>query len=189
MKKIVKSHNILLKDGQNAVLRQLRPNDTVKIVDFLSKLSLQTRQFYTLDDYGIKTAEALCKSLTKPEKLHFVIEVDSSEIIALVKLSLDLPEADRLRFDRYGANLISGQVCRWGICIADKYQNAGIGRIALEHVIEVSEQYEQKVIISSGGIFANNERAINLCNSYGFKIVGKFTDINGRDHVDMLREA
>lgn len=188
MKKIIKNHNLLLKDGQNAVLRRLRPNDTVKIADFLSKLSLQTRQFYTLDDYSFKTADALCKSLIKPEKLHLVIENSSGEIIALIKFSLDLPDADSMRFKQYGIDLNPESVCRWGICVADEFQSSGIGKIALEEIVKLASKLGQKVIISSGGIFSQNKRAIQLCEKFGFKIVGEFVDTNNNKHVDMMCE-
>lgn len=187
-KLLINRHKVLLKDNQWVILRPLVPGDKENITKFLSKLSRETRHFYVLDNYGDATAIKLCESLVKPEKLHFVAEVAPSEIIALVKFSLDLPEADRLRYLHYGIKLVPGTVSRCGTCIADQYQNIGLGRITLQEIIDASRRFGQKTILLSGGIFADNKRAIHMVQKFGFKIVGKFTDSRGQDHVDMLRE-
>lgn len=183
----IERRSVLLRNGQAAMLRPLVPDDKTKITEFLGRLSEETRRFYVLDDYGEKTAGHVCETVTKPEKMHFVAENTSSEVIALVKFSLDLPEADRLRFLEHGVRLNPGTVSRCGTCIADEYQNIGLGGITLQQIIDTSRQLDQKAVMLSGGIFTNNERAIHMVQKFGFKIVGMFTDSDGREHVDMLR--
>lgn len=178
---------VLLRNGQTVLLRPLLSDDTEKITEFLSGLSDTTRHFYVLDNYGEKTADSICRSVSKPEKMHFVVETPSNEVIAVVKFSLDLPEHDRLRFLDYGVNLVPGTVSRCGTCIADDYQNVGLGGITLQQIIDSSEHLNQKNIMLSGGIFTENKRAIHMVQNYGFHIVGSFTDKEGYDHVDMLR--
>lgn len=185
----IEKRSILLRNGQTALLRPLVPDDKMKLTKFLSELSEDTRHFYVLDNYGKKTADNVCEFVVKPEKLHFVAETGSSEIIALVKFSLDLPEADRLRFFQYGVNLVPGTVSRCGTCIADNYQNVGLGGITLQQIIDASYDLGQKEVMLSGGIFTDNEGAIHMVQKFGFKIVGKFTDSNGQGHVDMLRSV
>jgi hypothetical protein len=184
---IIKKKRILLRDGRIALLRPLVSGDKANIAKFLSKLSANTRHFYILDDYGEKTADKLCKSLIKPEKLHFVVEVEPNEIIALVKFSLDLPEEDRLRYLRYGTKLIPGTVSRCGTCIADNFQNVGLGGITLKYIISASRRLGQKGVMLSSGIFVDNDRAIHMVQKFDFKVVGSFTDQNGQKHVDMFR--
>lgn len=181
----IKSRKILLKNGRIALLRPLGAGDKAIITRFLSKLSTETRHFYVLDNYGDKTANKLCESVEKPGKMHFVVEVVPSEIIALVKFSLDLPKADRLRYLQYGVKLTPGTVSRCGTCVTDKYQNISLGEITLQQIIDTSRYLGQKVVMLSGGIFADNVRAIHMVQKFGFKIVGKFTDSKGQDHVDM----
>jgi len=183
----MKNHQIVLKDGQVVSLRPLVPDDKAALVDFYSKLSESTRHLYVLDNYGDRTAIRLCESLSNPEKLNFVVQNNQSEIIALMKFSLDLPEEDRLRFLQYGIKLEPGIVCRCGLCVADQYQDMGLGAITTQQVIDISDSLGQKVIMLSGGIFAKNERAIHLTQKLGFNIVGRFIDLNGQEHVDMLR--
>lgn len=185
----IMGRSVLLRNGQTVLLRPLISDDNEKITKFLSELSEDARRFYVLDNYGEKTADDVCESVVKPEKLHFIAETESSEIIALVKFSLDLPEADRLRFHQYGINLVPGTVSRCGTCIADDYQNVGLGGITLQQIIDASSYLGQKEVMLSGGIFTDNERAIYMVQKFGFKIVGEFTDSNGQDHVDMLRSV
>ena len=184
---LIKKRRIILDDGQEVIIRPLEVADKARLVSFYSGLSKSTQSFYVLDNYGEKTATRLCNSINNPEKLHFVLENDLKEIIAIMKFSLDLPEADRVRFSRHGIDLIPGTVSRCGLCVADDYQNMGLGAIALQQVIDMSDSLGLKVIMLSGGIFANNGRAIHLTQIYGFQVVGKFTDSNGQDHVDLLR--
>lgn len=184
---VMNKTQIVLKDGQTVFLRPLVLGDRVAITDFYSKLSDTTRCLYVLDNYGDRTADRLCESLTNPEKLHFVVQNNLSEVIALMKFSLDLPEEDRLRFLQYGIELVPGTVCRCGLCVVDQYQDVGLGAITLQQVIDTADSLGQEVIMLSGGIFASNQRAIHLTQKFGFNIVGKFTDINGQEHVDMLR--
>lgn len=183
----IEEHPVILKDGQTVKIRPLELHDIDKLADFYSKLSQGTRGFYVLDDYGEKTATRLCESLSNPEKMHFVIENNLGEIIAIMKFSLDLPEEDRLRFSNYKVDLVPGTVGRCGLCISDEYQNLGLGTIALNQVIDTSNRLGLKAIYLSGGIFANNERAIHQVKKNGFYVVGEFTDPNGTKHVDMLR--
>jgi len=185
--RLIKKCQIILDDGQEVILRPLEIVDKTRLASFYSGLSKSTQNFYVLDDYGEKTATRLCDSINNPEKMHFVLENDLKEIIAIMKFSLDLPEADRVRFSRHGIDLIPGTVSRCGLCIADDYQNMGLGAIALQQVIDTSDSLGLRVIMLSGGIFANNGRAIYLTQKYGFQVVGKFTDSNGQEHVDLLR--
>ncbi len=180
-----KSESVILRDGRSVNIRPLTPRDTDKVVEFYANLSPETRHFYVLDNYGTQTASQLCESVAKPEKMHFVVEDDSFEIISLVKFSLDLPEAEKSRYLGYGIKLNPGTVSRCGTCISDNYQNAGLGGITLQEVINYSRILGQKTIVLSGGIFADNERAIHMCKKFGFEIVGTFTEHNGQAHVDM----
>ena len=183
----IERHSVLLRNGQRVLLRPLIPDDKGKLTKFLSGLSDTTRHYYVLDNYGKKTADNVCESVARPGKLHFVAETESFEIIALVKFSLDLPEADRLRFLQYNINLVPGTVSRCGTCIADDFQNVGLGGITLQQIIDTSSDLGLTKVMLSGGIFTDNERAIHMVQKYGFKVVGKFTDRDNQEHVDMLR--
>ena len=71
---VIKKRQIQLRDGQIVSLRPLASDDKIDIKNFYSKLSSSTRRLYVLDNYGDKAAIGLCKSLTNPEKLHFVVQ-------------------------------------------------------------------------------------------------------------------
>ncbi|MBU1016923.1 MAG: GNAT family N-acetyltransferase [Patescibacteria group bacterium] len=184
----ITEHEVWLNNGETVLIRPLSSNDKAGIIDFLSSLSEETRHFYVLDDYGEKTADSLCKSVGKAGKMHFVVVNNSSEIIALVKFSLDLPDVDKSRYLKYGVSFDPGSVTRCGTCITDKYQNLGLGGITLQQIIDASRYLGQRMIILSGGIYANNQRAIHMCQKHGFRIAGRFTDMYGHVHVDMFRD-
>lgn len=182
----VKKRIVTLKNKQKVLIRPLEPSDKSKLVKFLAKLSANTRHFYILDDYGEKTAEHLCRSLSNHEKKHFIIENNKKEIIALVKFSLDLPGKDKIRFAEYGIDLKPGETSRCGTCVADEYQSSGIGSITLEQVINSSKDLNQKIVMLSGGTVKENKKAINTVKKFNFEIVGKYIDSNAQERLDML---
>jgi len=182
----VQKRIVTRKNGEKVLLRSMETSDKSKLAEFLSKLSDKTRYFYQLDDYGDKSAEHLCSSLSNPEKKHFIIENNAKDIIALVKFSLDLPEKDRVRFAAYGIELKPGETSRCGTCVADAYQSSGIGSITLEQVINSSIELNQSIVMLSGGTVTENKKAVNTVQKFSFEIVGKYIDSYAQERLDML---
>ncbi|WP_373899700.1 GNAT family N-acetyltransferase [Haloimpatiens sp. FM7315] len=59
-----------------------------------------------------------------------------------------------------------------GICVHKNYQGKGIGRILLNNLLDIADNYLMLVRVELG-VFVDNERAIGLYKSLGFEIEGR----------------
>ena len=181
----VLTYDLALRSGEKIVLRPLVQSDSVALADFLSGLSLQTRRFYDFESCDIRKAAELCDAIAKYDKLRFVVELTGNKIIGLIEYSFDLTDDDTKRFAGYGYSLHQGSDCRFGPCLADEYQDQGLGSLLFPYVVEIAHRFDQKRIILWGGVLADNSRAIRYYQKNGFRAVGSFINA-GIPCIDML---
>ena len=172
--------------GEDLTLRPLQHSDIEKLTTFLKNLSPGTRKLSTFDSYDSVTAKELCDAISKYDKLRFVLENQSKEIIGLIEFTLDIPENVLEQYKGYGIDLDIDNTCRFGPTLADYYQSKGLGSLLFPIVIKIVELLDKKYIILYGGVFTDNTRAIKYYEKHGFRVVGRCTDENGRESVDMI---
>lgn len=175
------------KDNSIIIVRPLEAKDINELAEFLKGLSLKTRRFCTYDGYDLKTAQEFCDAISRYDKLRFVASLkDHKQIISLFEFSFDVPEGDKKRYLNYKIQLNSENDCRLGPCIADNYQNRGLGSLIFPHMIEVAKQFRQKRIILWGGVLSDNQRAIHYYEKLGFEYLGKYINDKNDECVDMI---
>jgi diamine N-acetyltransferase len=175
-----------LHDGEEIIIRPLGKDDEDSLTEFLENLSPLTREFYTLDSYDRVTAKEMCDAIAQYDKLRFVVVSKSSQkIVAILEYSLDIPADDQERFLRNGVS-IDGQTVRFGPCISDKYQGRGIGQSLFPFVVKIAKKLNRSRIILWGGVFADNDRALNFYKKVGFLEIGRFKSSDNRDSIDMM---
>ena len=178
---------VSLPSGETITLRPLEHSDISSLAQFLEKLSPKTRQYYILDSYNFSTAEELCDAINRYDKLRFIAEDNSAKnFVALFEFSFDIPKNDEERFLRYGVKLNPKTDCRIGLCIADEYQNKGIGSLFFPYLLGIAKLFGQKRMILWGGVFAINKRALKFYEKNGFKKLGVFNNKNGGESIDMM---
>ena len=181
------THKITLPSGENVTFRPLKPQDVALLAQFFENLSLKTREYYVLPSYDVITAKEMCDTINRYRKLRFIIISNSTKkLIALFEFNFDIPENDIKRFIKYNIQLNTNTDCRMGPCLADDYQNQGVGSMIFPYLLEIARQFEQKRMILWGGVFSTNERAINFYKKCGFKKVGIFNNKDGKKSVDMI---
>jgi len=174
-------------NGKIIILRPLEENDLDKLTKFLTNLSEQTREYYTLDSYDRAAAQEMCDAINKYDKLRFVASYKSqSDLIALFEYSFDIPLSDQQRFKNYNISLDSKTDCRLGPCLADKCQNQGIGSRLFPYLIEIAKRFGRERLILWGGVFKNNERAVKFYIKNGFKELGVFKNDKDLQSIDMV---
>src|SRR5690606_14418874 len=114
--------------------------DTEELGKFLHNLSPSTREFSTFDSYDEPMARELCDAINKYDKLRLVVESDQ-EIVGLLEFSFGLPEGDLTRFKEAGYELTEEEDCRFGITLADKYQDLGLGGKLMPIVKDVAKKF------------------------------------------------
>jgi len=171
--------------GESVVFRPLVPKDVAGLADFLSDLSPRTREFFTSSGHDLAAAQELCDAIARYDKLRLVAVV-GGRIVALMEFSFAIVERDRDRYHGYGIRLAEGTDCRFGPCIADDYQNRGLGTVLLPLVKDVARRFGIRRIILWGGVFAHNLQAVRYYRKNGFQTMGAFKDDQGKEVLDMM---
>ena len=179
----------ILNDLNNMfTIRPLEKSDVSGIATFLQNLSVRTRQFSTFDGYDVEMAQELCEAIARYDKLRFVVETSSHQIVGLLEFSFDIVDYDIQRYRLYKLELNPETDCRFGPTLADDYQNKGIGSLVMPFITNVARDFGQKRIILWGGVFVENTRAIRFYEKNGFKRVGIFKNENEVEVMDMILE-
>lgn len=174
---------LALPTGETALCRPLQPGDEAELADFLQRLSPQTRRFSAYASYDLAMARALCEAIARYDKLRFVAMV-GSRVAALLEFSFGIVAGDRERYQSYGIELDERTDCRFGPCIADEYQNRGVGSALLPPLLDVARRFGKRRVILWGGVLADNHRAIRYYEKNGFRLLGRFQDETGSECRD-----
>ncbi|MBN2003713.1 MAG: GNAT family N-acetyltransferase [Anaerolineae bacterium] len=182
------SYSLTLPSGAPVLFRPLLPNDVTALAAFLGELSAQTRRFSTYSSYDQAAAGEMCRAIARYDKLRLVaIPAQDTRhgICALFELSLNLVPADLERYHGYGLDLDPGAVCRFGPCIADAYQNRGLGLRLWPIMADLARRFGRRRVILWGGVLAGNARAIHYYQKLGFRHHGAFENSAGQLCYDM----
>jgi diamine N-acetyltransferase len=171
--------------GYSVILRPLETTDANKLEVFLNNLSPKTRANYVLEEYGYKTAKEFCVAIGLYDKLRFVL-VHNSSIVGLFEYSMDIPETDMVRFQKYGWEIDEKQTCRFGPCLADTFQGKGLASAVFPYLTEIAVKTGNAKMCLWGGVFSDNESAIKHYLKMGFIALGDFINKEGRLCKDML---
>lgn len=181
------TYGVVLKSGRELRVRPIVQEDTKDLGSFLHDLSPATREFSTFDSYDESMAKELCDAINKYDKLRLVVKT-SQEIVGLLEFSFGLPGADLKRYQQAGYKLREEKDCRFGITLADKYQDLGLGGKLMPIIKDVAKKFGKERIILWGGVFESNKRATHYYKKHGFSKVASSLDDKGRVRIDMIAE-
>lgn len=177
-----------LPSGEQAILRPLETKDAKSLAAFLENLSPQTRLFYDYPSYDLAHATEMCEAINRYDKLRLILCLKSTgRIIGIFEFSFDIPEGDQERFSSYGITP-GPDTCCLGPCLADDYQDKGIGSIVLPYLINIARDFGKRCVILWGGVRTDNERGIRFYEKNGFKRLGTFLNQTGDESLDMILE-
>ncbi len=177
--------DVIFPTAEVLTFRPLLSHDDARLAEFLAGLSPQTRALATFPGYDLATAQEICTSIARYDKLRLVATA-AERIVALFELSFDLTSDDIARYQSYGIPLDTATDCRFGPTIADDYQNRGLGSLLLPCVMDIARRFGQRRMILWGGVMADNHRAIHYYQKHGFVMVGKFHKNADIECCDMI---
>jgi acetyltransferase len=146
-----------LSDGGEVLLRPIRPEDAQLELEFVEKLSPQSRRL---------RFQGSLRSLT-PAMLARFTQVDYDREMALVALATVDGVEREVGVCRYIV-LPDGHSCEYAIVLADAYQSRGLGRRMMERLIAVARL--RGLAAMEGLVLASNEGMLRLCERLGFVI-------------------
>ena len=136
-------------EGKELMIRSLKKGDKKILYEFFKSLSEKTKYFFHPHPFDKETAIKLCEE-ENSDVVRF-ITVDGNKIVGYTFLSNLKSEYPSL-----------------GICIRDDFQGRGLGKILMEHLIEVAKSMGKKGLCLT--VYKDNEKGFNLYKKIGFKI-------------------
>lgn len=174
---------MLLKNGEEVIIRPLLPLDSNVLGIFLENLSSETKKKFQPHPLTMAYANELCSHIDYEKALRMVA-LSQGKIISYFILEFSFPE-ERKRYLMYGVALAENLDGKIAPVVDDKYQNSGIGSLVMVKTISIAKELGLRYIILSGGTQATNERAIHFYEKFGFQKVGEFEE-NIMNNYDML---
>ncbi len=142
-------------NGTEITIRPIKPEDAQLVIDFVSKLSAETKYFRFMNTMR-ELPPAMVARLTQIDYDH--------EMAFLATIEEDGQEVE-LGVCRYAVNP-DGESCEFAIVVADEWQARGLARKLMGVLIETARN---KGLAYMNGVFlSNNDRMLRFVQSLGF---------------------
>ena len=178
-------------DGPLLLYRPLVAEDVDDLTAFLEALSPATREWWYTDSYDRAGAEELCTAIGRYDKLRMVA-VDprrpEAGLLALFEFSFGIPPGDHFRYGLYGVTLDEARDCRFGPCVRDDHQGRGLGSALMPATLDIGRRFGKQRVFLWGGVYADNHTAVAFYRKHGFEEIGRFSTMDDRVSVDMIRD-
>ena len=151
---LARAHRLF--DGRTVTIRPIRPDDAARTLEFLSRLSGESRYLRFQKWIG-----APSEKLTR-----FMTETDYDRQMAFV-CTAPRGEGEEIVGDaRYVANA-DGESCEFGIMVADAWHNTGIAGLLMETLFQVARSRGLKRM--EGLVLAANTTMLHFARGLGFE--------------------
>ena len=183
------STQIILRSGEEVLLRPLRKDDAPMLGAYFLGLSVATTRVYGPHQFDQQTADRLCAELDSADTLRMlgIVERGSEQrIIAYFIVHFGIYESDAKRYRDRNMLLSSTSDCELAPSVADGDQNTGVGSLVMEHLMPLLRRVGRKRLVLVGGVRAENLRAIHFYEKFGFEKVGAFKTRGNTDNFDMI---
>lgn len=165
---------VVMRNGEERVLRMLQPEDRERFGHFLEGLSDSSRERYNPHPLTAAHAAEICRNLDGEASVRAVATIPSTEtIVAYVLAEVSVPSNEELRYRAYGVDLPPSSH-RIAPVVADSEQGRGLGSALTGWVLEMLRQSGVPIVILFGGVHADNSPALHLYERLGFVRAGSF---------------
>ncbi len=146
-----------LRDGREATVRPLRPEDAPMLADFVRGLSRESRYFRFISNFSELTPQLLARFC------H--IDYDREmELIALVNSEGHNMQVGAARYnDNY-----DGNSCEFAVVLSDDYQGHGLATYLMKQLFLVAA--DKGLQYMRGTVLAENRHMIGFCRKLGFQL-------------------
>lgn len=162
-----------LNDGTPIILRPIRPEDELQMINFLSQLSKKSilnryLKAFNYDELIAKErlVRICCNDYDREISLVAELKKDGkSEILGIARLIKSSGA------DKHG--VVS-------LIVKDKWQNKKIGSQLLRNIIEIAS--EENLSLIEAQILKDNQSMINMCKNFGFT----FSPMDGKEFLQAI---
>jgi len=175
---------LLTGDGDAFTARVLRAEDAAALGRYFDGLGPSVRGVYGPHPLNSAHATVLCAELDYRQLLPFVA-LHGDDIIGYFLVQIGLRDDDRQRYIDHGHALIDEACCTFAPCVADAWQERGLGSALFPHVALALRRLGRQRLVLWGGVRGDNPRAQHFYRKFGFGHVGNFK-VRDLDNLDMV---
>jgi GNAT superfamily N-acetyltransferase len=117
---------------------------------------------------------AVCRETHKPQ-----------DVAGYFLIRPGLRDGDRKRYVGHGHPLVDDECCTFAPCVADAWQQRGLGSALFPHVAACLRRLGRRRLVLWGGVRGDNPRGQHFYRKFGFRHVGDFAD-GGVTNLDMV---
>lgn len=168
---IFKEKEITLKNGTTAILKSPVESDAEQLLNMIKQACGET-------DYLIRYPEEWCITVEQEQRWINNFAVAENGVCIVCYINDIIAGNCQINF---GGGIKTKHSATIGISVLKDYWGLGIGSAMFKEMIIIAKERGVKII--ELGVIEGNERAINLYEKYGFKIVCK------RPNAFMLKDG
>lgn len=146
-----------LRDGTRVLIRPIRPSDRQIEMEFVQKLSNESRYFRFMGALR-ELSDAMLSRFT---------QIDYDREMALIAISCENDQETEVGVVRYVVNS-DGTSCEFAIAIADAWQHRGLGSALMSGLIDAARTRGLQVM--EGIVMSSNHKMLGLMTALGFDI-------------------
>lgn len=146
-----------LRDGTLVVVRPIRPEDRQIEMEFIQKLSDESKYFRFMSALR-ELNEVMLNRFTR---------IDYDKEMALIAVVCENGQETEIGVARYVMNA-DGTSCEFAVAIADAWQHRGLGSLLILNLVEVARARGLQTM--EGIVMAGNHRMLGLMHALGFSI-------------------
>lgn len=164
-----------IKNGQNIIIRYIKPSDLKQALDYINQLS-------TEKTFIIYQGEKISLEEEKKYIADKVKNIKANKCVHLFGFINDILVASS---DIDQKRLCQAHVGSFGITVAKKYRGLGIGKLIASLVIEEAKKMMAGLKIITLEVFSDNQIAISLYHRLGFRKYGSLPKgVKHQNHSD-----
>jgi len=182
---------VVMSDGLRIILRALRADDAFLLGAFFLGLSDDTKSRFGPHPFTTEEAENLCSHINFRETIRIIGVIDAEGEPRMIAYFIFIPgfgDRERERYAGRGIRLDAESDCSVAPCIADDFQNRGMGSALMPRVLRIAKRLGYRRALLIGGVKAMNLRGIHFYEKMGFRKVGMFSTSGGIENYDMIME-
>jgi len=179
---------VSLKNGKEANIRLLNPDDKESLYNYLQLLSADSRSRFGPHQFDRQTIISICEQPVNGIIQRFVAVDDASDlIVAYMLIKQGMIEADQQRYAQINQFFDPSSTATFAPSVADAWQSIGLGTAMSAFIEEELRSKGIKKIILWGGVQASNLKAVNFYKKNGYQFIVSFWH-DEKDNHDMVKE-
>lgn len=178
---------VSLKNGKEAKIRLLNPDDSESLYNYVQLLSADSRSRFGPHLFDRQTIISICEQPANDMQRFVAVDDTSDLIVAYMLIKHGMIEADQQRYAKRNQIFDHSSTVTFAPSVADAWQSTGLGTAMNAQIEEVLRRGGVRHMVLWGGVQATNTKAVNFYKKNGYQFIASFRN-DEKDNYDMIKE-